>query len=83
MKWLMGFCLVMPHLDKANIAASREKIRQYIEKLAAAGQKDKRKLAKYGLAYMKELHEGRSAQLRPHCRKLPRVHGPVSLFFPQ
>ena len=46
-------------LDKANIAASREKIRQYIEKLAAAGQKDKRKLAKYGLAYLKELHEGR------------------------
>jgi hypothetical protein len=46
-------------LDKANIAASREKIRQYIQKLAAAGQKDKRKLAKYGLAYLKELHEGR------------------------
>ena len=46
-------------LDKANIAASREKIRQYIEKLAAAGQRDKRKLAKYGLAYLKELHEGR------------------------
>jgi len=46
-------------LDKANIAASRGKIRQYIEKLAAAGQKDKRKLAEYGLAYLKELHEGR------------------------
>ena len=46
-------------LDEARVAESREKISRYIEKLAAAGQKDTRQLTVYGLAYLKELHEGR------------------------
>jgi hypothetical protein len=45
-------------LDKAQVAESRERISGYIEKLAAAGQKDTRQLTVYGLAYLKELHEG-------------------------
>ena len=39
-------------------ARSREKIAGYIEKLSSAGQRDARSLAEYGLAYLKELHEG-------------------------
>jgi len=46
-------------LDEARVAESREKISQYIEKLTAAGQKDTHQLTVYGLAYLKELHEGR------------------------
>jgi hypothetical protein len=46
-------------LDEARVAESREKISRYIEKLAAAGQKDIHQLTVYGLAYLKELHEGR------------------------
>jgi hypothetical protein len=46
-------------MDEAKVAESREKISRYIEKLAAAGQKDTRQLTVYGLAYLKQLHEGR------------------------
>ncbi len=46
-------------MDEARVAESREKISRYIEKLAAAGQKDTHQVTVYGLAYLKELHEGR------------------------
>jgi len=46
-------------LDEVRVAESREKISRYIEKLAAAGHKDTHQLTVYGLAYLKELHEGR------------------------
>ena len=39
-------------------AHSREKIMGYLEKLSSAGERDTRALAEYGLAYLKELHEG-------------------------
>ena len=39
-------------------ARSREKIAGYLEKLSSAGQKDAHVLVEYGLAYLKELHEG-------------------------
>ena len=39
-------------------ARSRDRIAGYIEKLSSAGQRDARALAEYGLAYLKELHEG-------------------------
>ncbi|MCP4615747.1 MAG: hypothetical protein GY844_04860 [Bradyrhizobium sp.] len=45
-------------LDASRLAESREKISTYIATLASAGQKDAQKLAVYGLAYLKELHEG-------------------------
>jgi hypothetical protein len=41
------------------VADSRRKITGYIESLAAAGQRDAKQLTVYGLAYLKELHEGR------------------------
>jgi hypothetical protein len=35
------------------------KITRYLESLASAGQRDAQRLSMYGLAYLKELHEGR------------------------
>ncbi len=46
-------------LDGELVADSRRKITGYIESLAAAGQRDAKQLTVYGLAYLKELHEGR------------------------
>jgi hypothetical protein len=46
-------------LDPARVSDSRLKITRYIESLASAGQSDTQKLAMYGLAYLKEMHEGR------------------------
>jgi hypothetical protein len=39
-------------------ARSRAKIAGYLEKLSSAGERDVRALTEYGLAYLKELHEG-------------------------
>jgi hypothetical protein len=39
-------------------ARSRARIMGYLEKLSSAGERDTRTLAEYGLAYLKELHEG-------------------------
>ena len=46
-------------LDGELVADSRQKITGYMESLAAAGQRDAKQLTVYGLAYLKELHEGR------------------------
>jgi hypothetical protein len=46
-------------LDAERVADSRRKISGYLESLASAGQRDTRQLTLYGLAYLKELHEGR------------------------
>jgi hypothetical protein len=45
-------------MDELRVAQSREKIIQYIDKLASAGQNDPQQLAEYARAYLKELHEG-------------------------
>jgi hypothetical protein len=45
-------------LDAERVAQSREKIIQYIDKLASAGQNDPNQLTVYARAYLKELHEG-------------------------
>jgi hypothetical protein len=45
-------------LDAERAADSRQKISRYIETLASAGQHDAERLTIYGLAYLKELHEG-------------------------
>jgi len=45
-------------IDADRIEASREKITGYIEKLNGARQFDAQQLTMYGLAYLKELHEG-------------------------
>ena len=49
---------LMGKLDADRLAESRRKITEYFEILASAGQRDARKLAVYGLAYLKQLHEG-------------------------
>jgi hypothetical protein len=45
-------------LDEAHVALSRERVLQYMDKLASAGHKDTDELSVYALAYLKELHEG-------------------------
>jgi hypothetical protein len=49
---------LMGRLDADRLAQSREKISKYLETLASAGQRDAQKLAMYGLAYLKQLHDG-------------------------
>jgi hypothetical protein len=46
-------------LDAERVADSRQKIGRYLESLASAGHCDAKQLTRYGLAYLKELHEGR------------------------
>jgi hypothetical protein len=50
---------LMRPLDPERVLDSRQKIMRYIESLASAGQSDAQQLAVYGLAYLKEMHEGR------------------------
>jgi hypothetical protein len=49
---------LIARLDADSLADSRRKITSYIETLASTGQNDAQKLAMYGLAYLKQLHEG-------------------------
>ena len=49
---------LMRPLDPNRVSDSRRKVTRYIESLASAGQSDAQQLAVYGLAYLKELHEG-------------------------
>lgn len=46
-------------LDSEQVADSKRKISGYLESLATAGHRDTKQLAIYGLAYLKEMHEGR------------------------
>ena len=59
---LTAYQLTRP-LDGELVADSRRKITGYIESLAAAGQRDAKQLTVYGLAYLKEMHEGRDPHL--------------------
>jgi len=45
-------------LDDQMLADSRRRIGQYIQDLSMAGHSDAHQLAVYGLAYLKELHQG-------------------------
>ena len=56
---IMNTYQLMRPLDPERALDSRRKITRYIESLAFAGQSDAHQLAVYGLAYLKELHEGR------------------------
>lgn len=46
-------------LDAERVADSKRKISAYLDSLATAGHSDAEQLTIYGLAYLKELHEGR------------------------
>jgi hypothetical protein len=50
---------LMRPLDPDRVSDSRQRITRYIESLASAGQSDTQRLVVYGLACLKELHEGR------------------------
>jgi hypothetical protein len=56
---LNAYHLMRP-LDAERVADSRRKISGYLESLAIAEQRDANQLTIYGLAYLKELHEGRN-----------------------
>jgi hypothetical protein len=56
---IMNTYQLMRPLDPDKVLDSRWKITRYIESLTSAGQIDAHQSAVYGLAYLKELHEGR------------------------
>jgi hypothetical protein len=56
---IMNTYQLMRPLDPDRVSDSRRKITRYIESLTSAGQNDAKQLTVYGLAYLKELHEGR------------------------
>jgi hypothetical protein len=58
---LNDYQLIYP-LDAEQVAIPRRKISGYLETLATAGRRDAKQLTTYGLAYLKELHEGRDAR---------------------
>ena len=49
---------LMRNVDPEQIPNSRQKITLYVEKLNSAGEFNQHQLAMYGLAYLKELHDG-------------------------
>jgi len=53
---------LMQKMDADRVEASRDKIAAYIAKLHIARQFDAHQLTMYGLAYLKELHEGRDTR---------------------
>jgi len=46
-------------LDAERAAESRRKTLRYLESLQSAGQRDAMHLTNFGLAYLREMHEGR------------------------
>lgn len=51
---------MMRSIDRECFDDSKLKLRTYIETLTSAGQTDSQRLAVYGLAYLRELHDGPS-----------------------
>ena len=49
---------LMRKIDPPEVEKSREKIAAYLETLNSAGQFDAQQQMMYGLAFLKELHEG-------------------------
>jgi hypothetical protein len=47
-----------PALEQLGREQIRMKIGQYLAKLSSAGHSDPEELARYGLAYLRNLHEG-------------------------
>jgi hypothetical protein len=45
-------------MDPAQLAQSRDRITQYLDKLISAGQDDPLQLTEYARAYLKEMYEG-------------------------
>jgi uncharacterized protein HemX len=56
---LSTYSLMRP-MNEPQLIECREKMSGYLEKLTAAGHTDSDQLAVFGLAYLKEMHEGPS-----------------------
>jgi hypothetical protein len=55
---LNDYQMIRP-LDIERVTDSRRRVSGYIGSLMSAGHRDATQLTVYGLAYLKELHEGR------------------------
>lgn len=49
---------MMRSVDGDTLNEARPKLQTYIDTLTSAGQNDSQRLAVYGLAYLRELHDG-------------------------
>lgn len=49
---------MMRSLTEERLEGSRADLNSYIEKLSSAGETDPQRLAVFGLAYLRELHDG-------------------------
>jgi hypothetical protein len=49
----------MRSLNEETLTQSRAVLTAYIEKLSSAGETDAQRLAVFGLAYLRDLHDGR------------------------
>lgn len=49
---------MMRSLSEESLVQSRDVLSGYIAKLSSAGETDPQRLAVYGLAYLRELHDG-------------------------
>jgi hypothetical protein len=54
----LGTYELIDKMDAAQLAQSRARIEQYIDKLMSAGQADPHQLTEYARAYLKEMLEG-------------------------
>lgn len=50
---------MMRSLNEETLTQSRAVLTAYIEKLSSAGETDTQRLAVFGLAYLRDLHDGR------------------------
>jgi hypothetical protein len=51
---------MMRNLDEAGLREARESVDNYIATLSSAGETDPKRLAVYGLAYLRNRHDGTS-----------------------
>ncbi len=51
---------MMRNVNGETLEQAKPKLQSYLDTLTSAGQKDEQRLAVYGLAYMRELHDGPS-----------------------
>lgn len=54
----LGTYELTSRMDALELAQSRDRITQYLDKLMSAGQADPGQLTEYARAYLKEMHEG-------------------------
>jgi hypothetical protein len=55
----LGTYELTSRMDPMQLAQSRDRITQYLDKLMSAGQADPHQLTEYARAYLREMHEGR------------------------